>query len=211
VNTRRTSDRFGPASRGGGWDSNPRPPGPQPGALPTELPPPREDHRIRGATVGPGAPVAQGTEQRTSNPRVGGSNPPRRKWKALPTRGFLVSDFERAVRVATGVATPWSEQATTMALRLVPLRRPLGRHDRRRSRDWRRRGRHRRRAGKRDRGRRAGPGRANPRPLKLSWRTYQTLENASSLDATARASRVLPATRDPSGRHMRSRTRRRTR
>src|SRR3954469_22771695 len=26
--------------RGGGWDSNPRPPGPQPGALPTELPPP---------------------------------------------------------------------------------------------------------------------------------------------------------------------------
>src|SRR6266508_2395917 len=25
---------------GGGWDSNPRPPGPQPGALPTELPPP---------------------------------------------------------------------------------------------------------------------------------------------------------------------------
>src|SRR6266508_1340517 len=27
---------------GGGWDSNPRPPGPQPGALPTELPPPCE-------------------------------------------------------------------------------------------------------------------------------------------------------------------------
>src|SRR5690242_16787028 len=26
---------------GGGGDSNPRPPGPQPGALPTELPPPR--------------------------------------------------------------------------------------------------------------------------------------------------------------------------
>src|SRR5207342_2414296 len=26
---------------GGGRDSNPRPPGPQPGALPTELPPPR--------------------------------------------------------------------------------------------------------------------------------------------------------------------------
>ena len=31
----------GPATRGGGGDSNPRPPGPQPGALPTELPPPR--------------------------------------------------------------------------------------------------------------------------------------------------------------------------
>ena len=28
--------------RGGRWDSNPRPPGPQPGALPTELRPPRE-------------------------------------------------------------------------------------------------------------------------------------------------------------------------
>src|SRR3954468_7699658 len=28
-------------SEGGGRDSNPRPPGPQPGALPTELPPPR--------------------------------------------------------------------------------------------------------------------------------------------------------------------------
>ena len=27
---------------GGGGDSNPRPPGPQPGALPTELPPPRD-------------------------------------------------------------------------------------------------------------------------------------------------------------------------
>src|SRR6201987_1434305 len=32
-------------SRGGGGDSNPRPPGPQPGALPTELPPPRSVHR----------------------------------------------------------------------------------------------------------------------------------------------------------------------
>src|SRR5205823_12043134 len=33
---------------GGGWDSNPRPPGPQPGALPTELPPPRlaQDSRV---------------------------------------------------------------------------------------------------------------------------------------------------------------------
>src|SRR3954451_13566024 len=31
---------------GGGRDSNPRPPGPQPGALPTELPPPRSGHRI---------------------------------------------------------------------------------------------------------------------------------------------------------------------
>src|SRR5438876_1999366 len=33
--------------KGGGRDSNPRPPGPQPGALPAELPPPRSFHRIR--------------------------------------------------------------------------------------------------------------------------------------------------------------------
>jgi hypothetical protein len=31
---------------GGGRDSNPRPPGPQPGALPTELPPPRGGYRV---------------------------------------------------------------------------------------------------------------------------------------------------------------------
>ena len=39
---------------GGGRDSNPRPPGPQPGALPTELPPPRsgtEDSRVDVGTV----------------------------------------------------------------------------------------------------------------------------------------------------------------
>jgi hypothetical protein len=37
----------GRALRGDRWDSNPQPPGPQPGALPTELPPPRptEDSR----------------------------------------------------------------------------------------------------------------------------------------------------------------------
>src|SRR3954451_4310138 len=35
-------------NRGGGRDSNPRPPGPQPGALPTELRPPRVEHRIGG-------------------------------------------------------------------------------------------------------------------------------------------------------------------
>ena len=33
-----------PIVRGGGWDSNPRPPGPQPGALPAELPPPGLSH-----------------------------------------------------------------------------------------------------------------------------------------------------------------------
>ena len=34
-------------AEGGERDSNPRPPGPQPGALPTELPPPRPRHRSR--------------------------------------------------------------------------------------------------------------------------------------------------------------------
>src|SRR5438876_9230088 len=41
---------------GGGRDSNPRPPGPQPGALPTELPPPSPDSVARSrAGSGPGA------------------------------------------------------------------------------------------------------------------------------------------------------------
>src|SRR6266487_6580995 len=49
--SREAGPHAGPAGRkrlaakereGGGGDSNPRPPGPQPGALPTELPPPRE-------------------------------------------------------------------------------------------------------------------------------------------------------------------------
>jgi hypothetical protein len=69
--------RFG-QTKGGGWDSNPRPPGPQPGALPTELPPPRSGYRVpRRMPLYPlpGAPVAQWTERRTSNPRVAGSNP----------------------------------------------------------------------------------------------------------------------------------------
>src|SRR5204863_2630289 len=38
--------------KGGGGDSNPRPPGPQPGALPTELPPPRStDKNSRGLKI----------------------------------------------------------------------------------------------------------------------------------------------------------------
>src|SRR5439155_23951093 len=40
--------------QGGGWDSNPRPPGPQPGALPTELPPPRAGLRIASRRGGLG-------------------------------------------------------------------------------------------------------------------------------------------------------------
>src|SRR6266550_4066515 len=39
-----------PTQQWSGWDSNPRPPGCKPGALPTELPPPGNEHRY--ATVG---------------------------------------------------------------------------------------------------------------------------------------------------------------
>ena len=43
---------------GGGRDSNPRPPGPQPGALPAELPPPRGDAGYRGLGSGRGRRAA---------------------------------------------------------------------------------------------------------------------------------------------------------
>ena len=62
--------------RGGERDSNPRPPGPQPGALPTELPPPRrgQDSGVRRAGTGgildAHGPVAQWTERQASNLRA---------------------------------------------------------------------------------------------------------------------------------------------
>ena len=68
---------------GGGWDSNPRPPGPQPGALPTELPPPRLSHCTpdarQASSLGSDPPaVAQRTEQWPSKPfRVGNPLVPR--------------------------------------------------------------------------------------------------------------------------------------
>ena len=43
----RRAPRRDAVTEGGGRDLNPRPPGPQPGALPTELPPPRPRHRSR--------------------------------------------------------------------------------------------------------------------------------------------------------------------
>ena len=45
----------GRGTRGGGRDLNPRPPGPQPGALPTELPPPRTAQNSRFGATRPGA------------------------------------------------------------------------------------------------------------------------------------------------------------
>src|SRR3954471_6856109 len=56
------------AREGGGRDSNPRPPGPQPGALPTELPPP-SPHSVAGYPSFLG-PVAQRIERQPSKLRA---------------------------------------------------------------------------------------------------------------------------------------------
>jgi hypothetical protein len=57
---------------GGGRDSNPRPPGPQPGALPTELPPPSGHSVARKQARYPlcAGPVAQRTERQPSKLRA---------------------------------------------------------------------------------------------------------------------------------------------
>src|SRR5580765_7555263 len=61
---------------GGGGDSNPRPPGPQPGALPTELPPPRTEDRSRHP-----ATIAQ-LHSRVGRP----ARPPGRRRQTPPQR-----------------------------------------------------------------------------------------------------------------------------
>src|SRR5512133_4011546 len=60
-------------TRGGGRDLNPRPPGPQPGALPTELPPPRtaQNSRFPPPRRGPAAGLPQVRTLTTRNERVG--------------------------------------------------------------------------------------------------------------------------------------------
>src|SRR3984885_1851260 len=55
--THQTS-RFAGISRGERWGSNPRPPGPQPGALPTELRPPRVEDRSLATARAAGASAA---------------------------------------------------------------------------------------------------------------------------------------------------------
>ena len=57
---RRKSAPLREISRGGGRDSNPRPPGPQPGALPTELPPPwtGQDTPARAGVSRRGSPAS---------------------------------------------------------------------------------------------------------------------------------------------------------
>src|SRR5215203_4923720 len=62
----------GGSERGGERDSNPRPPGPQPGALPTELPPPRRGQDSGGpcGILTARGPVAQWIERQASNLRA---------------------------------------------------------------------------------------------------------------------------------------------
>jgi hypothetical protein len=91
--SRASTKAWSVAMKGGERDSNPRPPGPQPGALPTELPPPRSRYSVAfnrqkrqtAAVPSADAPVAQWTERRTSNPRVAGSNPAGRTESPAPT------------------------------------------------------------------------------------------------------------------------------
>src|SRR5207253_986386 len=73
---------YGAESReteGGGGDSNPRPPGPKPGALPTELPPPREQ-RGHGTGVTKGLTVRAGGTSRFPQTPNGAC------WGNLPVR-----------------------------------------------------------------------------------------------------------------------------
>ena len=105
-------------SQGGGRDSNPRPPGPQPGALPAELPPPRptQDTRRsradgstlrraraggRGATVGCVRPRSSVDRAADFESARGGSTPPgaMRPWTEEPWRGTQsVGDPARGCR-----------------------------------------------------------------------------------------------------------------
>src|SRR6266540_6846744 len=59
--------------QGGGWDSNPRPPGPQPGALPAELPPPRE---TQDSGVFPRSRRGSSTESKTARAPASRSSAP---------------------------------------------------------------------------------------------------------------------------------------
>ena len=71
---------FAAASIGERWDSNPRPPGPQPGALPTELRPPRAAqssiarHRVRTSST---KDPESGHREATAPARAPGSQQPR--------------------------------------------------------------------------------------------------------------------------------------
>jgi hypothetical protein len=82
------------SARGGGRDLNPRPPGPQPGALPTELPPPRpmKDSFERGAELCGERPLAVEGEQEEHRPE-------RHREAERPDGGELDG---------AGLANPWA-------------------------------------------------------------------------------------------------------
>src|SRR5262249_25105208 len=72
---RRRSTTTG-SREGGGRDLNPRPPGPQPGALPTELPPPRPQHGIRAADQRPTTSSRERVSLAGGGGAGGGRRPP---------------------------------------------------------------------------------------------------------------------------------------
>jgi hypothetical protein len=139
------------ALEGGRRDSNPRQPGPQPGALPAELRPPCKMQCSPGATFLPDAPVAQWTERRTSNPRVAGSNPAGRTSLTKRKRRSLAGSRRRRSSL---VDPPWSAEirlratvncratvaqtvAERPATRITHLRFPLeGSYDLRNTEPW---------------------------------------------------------------------------
>ena len=66
-----------PLARGGGRDLNPRPPGPQPGALPTELPPPRVTKDSFGLRLLVGLRGGRALGRASSRGRTARLRPPR--------------------------------------------------------------------------------------------------------------------------------------
>ena len=117
---------------GGGWDSNPRPPGPQPGALPTELPPPwtaqdsgvssgvpstsksrrggvRSRYRLQGSAVTPREPCREPGALRRSGPPPlqdkPGSPPSRSRWEPESQEGPPSGALAPAPRTGTSART----------------------------------------------------------------------------------------------------------
>ena len=105
---------------GGGWDSNPRPPGPQPGALPTELPPPR------GHPQDSGAPAVASIASELTNGRPGSHRRPHAAARVAfgePLDQLLV---ERRSRLVLRLVTSLS-RTTSLSTRLA-RQRPTDRH-----------------------------------------------------------------------------------
>ena len=122
--------------QGGGRDLNPRPPGSQPGALPTELPPPRATTGYRASRARPRSSVDRAVDFESTR---GGSIPPgairrgglvwvRASCGALtPGSGVRRPGRTKARRTA-GLRMPGGQRPTSLALRRLPgMRRDHGR------------------------------------------------------------------------------------